>query len=90
MSRQVQILVEGRVQGVFFRAATQKKALQLSVQGFVRNLPDSRVEIIAAGPSLAISSLIEWCNKGPKLARVQQVIVNPIASGEIFSGFEIR
>ncbi|MDP6476716.1 MAG: acylphosphatase, partial [Nitrospinaceae bacterium] len=61
----VHIIVHGRVQGVFFRASTQTRALELSLVGWVRNLPDSSVEIHAEGDRENLELLIEWCRQGP-------------------------
>lgn len=90
MTRRVHILVSGRVQGVFFRANTQEVAQRLGLSGYVRNLPDGRVEVVAEGEEGALRKLLEWCHEGPPLARVERVEVrweNP--TGE-FSGFHIR
>jgi len=90
MTRRVHITVSGRVQGVFFRANTQEVAQRLGLSGYVRNLPDGRVEVVAEGDEGALQKLIDWCHQGPPLARVERVEVrweNP--TGE-FSGFRIR
>lgn len=90
MTRRVHITVSGRVQGVFFRANTQEVAQRLGLVGYVRNLPDGRVEVVAEGDEEALRKLIDWCHEGPSLARVERVEVrweNP--TGE-FSGFHIR
>lgn len=88
--RSVQILVSGRVQGVYFRAFTQKTAKKLAVNGFVRNLADGRVEVVADSTVDAIEKLITWCHKGPLIAKVTQVEVVDITPTECFSKFEIR
>ncbi len=67
------IRVRGKVQGVFFRASTQKKAQELGVQGFVRNEPDGNVYIEAEGDAQALEQLAAWCKTGPERARVEQV-----------------
>jgi acylphosphatase len=66
-------LVSGRVQGVGFRYATAEKALNLGVKGYVRNLPDRRVEVLACGEERAVSALRNWLWQGPQLARVSDV-----------------
>ncbi|MGZ4957981.1 MAG: acylphosphatase [Methylomonas sp.] len=90
MSGCLHIVVKGRVQGVYFRAYTQKQAVKLNVSGFVRNLADGSVEIVASGEPDALRQLVSWCHKGPMLAKVSQVIANQYQSGEMFDGFEIR
>lgn len=67
------IHITGRVQGVFFRASTQKKALQLNLTGFVQNQPDGSVYIEAKGSRHNLQQLIDWCHQGPRFARVQSV-----------------
>ncbi len=71
----VHIYVSGRVQGVFYRSNTRRKALELGITGWVRNLPDGRVEIVAEGEREKLLSLIEWCRRGPPLARVEDLEV---------------
>lgn len=61
-------VVHGRVQGVFFRASTQKKARALGLTGWVRNLPDGTVEVLAVGPRPALEALLAWLHEGPPLA----------------------
>jgi acylphosphatase len=90
MSECLQIIVKGRVQGVYFRAYTQKQAVKLNVKGFVRNLADGSVEIVACGHPEELQKLVAWCHKGPILAKVSQVIANPYDAGEHFEVFEIR
>lgn len=65
--------VSGRVQGVGFRYATAEKALNLGVKGYVRNLPDRRVEVLACGEERAVNALRNWLWQGPQLARVSDV-----------------
>jgi len=64
------IIVHGKVHGVYFRASTRAKALQLSLTGWVRNLPNGTVEVHAEGSRDSIDKLIKWCQKGPPLAKV--------------------
>jgi len=84
------IIVKGKVQGVYFRAFTQKQAIKLNVNGFVRNLANGDVEIVAEGDRAPLQALVSWCHKGPLLARVSQVVANPHPPGEVFESFEIR
>jgi acylphosphatase len=65
--------VSGRVQGVGFRYATADQALNLGVTGYVRNLPDRRVEVMACGEERAVNALRNWLWQGPQLARVSEV-----------------
>ena len=68
-------LVAGRVQGVYYRAATADEAARLSLDGWVKNLADGRVEVVAAGEPAAIAALARWLWKGPPAARVDSVYV---------------
>ena len=66
-------LVSGRVQGVWFRAATRDKATGLGLSGHAVNLPDGRVEVVAFGAEAALDELAAWLWQGPELARVTEV-----------------
>jgi len=90
MIRRVNILVSGRVQGVYFRAFTQKKARQLAIRGNVKNLPDGRVEIIAEAEHAILEPFIQWCHKGPVTARVDHVEIIELQPGEKLTSFEIK
>ena len=73
----VRCRVEGRVQGVFFRASTQREAQQLGINGYARNLPDGSVEVLACGSETAVARLKEWLRVGPPAARVTAVVCQP-------------
>lgn len=83
------IFVSGIVQGVFFRANTKEKANELKINGWVRNLPDGRVEILAEGDEEKIQKLIEWCWKGPEFAKVENVHATYKKFSGKFNSFEI-
>jgi acylphosphatase len=80
-------MVAGRVQGVWFRAATRERALALHLQGFARNLGDGGVEVVAVGADAAIDELEQWLWQGPPLAKVAQVERLPLATDVGFEGF---
>jgi len=67
------MLVHGRVQGVFFRQATADEARALGLRGWVRNLVNGDVEIMAEGPRRELKILAAWANQGPRMARVTGV-----------------
>lgn len=73
MTKRVHLFVSGRVQGVYFRAHTHKKARALALAGWVRNLPDGRVEIVAEGVEENIASFLDWVRLGPPASRVEDV-----------------
>ena len=90
MSRNaIRCLVEGRVQGVFYRASTAEKAASLSVDGWVRNLPDGRVEVVIAGEPAAVERLTAWLWEGPSGALVTAVAVEEFAE-PVGSGFRVE
>lgn len=66
-------VVSGRVQGVYFRESTKRQAQQLNITGWVKNLPDGRVEFTACGETATVMTLLEWLKKGPLLAKVTSV-----------------
>lgn len=69
------VIVEGRVQGVFFRAHTQEMAELLNLTGWVKNRRDGRVEALFEGEKARVQQMIEWCHRGPSEARVTKVLV---------------
>ena len=73
ITRRLRIL--GRVQGVFFRESMRERAEQLKVTGWVRNCPDGTVEAIAQGDAFMVGRLIEWAQRGPAAAKVDNVEV---------------
>ena len=84
------LVVEGYVQGVFFRASTQEKARELDVSGWVRNRWGGTVEVLAEGESEHVVALIEWCRHGPPGAHVTDVRVEEEPYQGEFKGFSIR
>lgn len=67
------LIIQGKVQGVFYRASTRKMAKELGITGWVRNTPEGYVEIMAHGVDEQVKQFVEWCKKGPSRARVDQV-----------------
>ena len=84
------IFVSGRVQGVFFRENTRKKAQKLEVAGWVRNLPDGRVEAVFEGEKSKVEELINRTKKGSLIARVDELKVILEEYKEEFDNFEIK
>ncbi|MCB9477058.1 MAG: acylphosphatase [Deltaproteobacteria bacterium] len=83
------LYISGRVQGVWYRGSTQSRAAALGLDGWVRNLPDGRVEAHVQGPQGKVNELIAWCRQGPPAAIVDDVEVRWVDVGK-FSGFEVR
>jgi len=69
----VHLVVSGRVQGVNYRSNAQRKASQLCLVGWVRNLPDGGVEAVAEGPGEKVEEFLDWCKRGPILAYISDV-----------------
>lgn len=80
--------ISGRVQGVFFRYRAAEEARSEGLTGWVRNLPDGRVEAVFEGPAEAVDRLVAWCRRGPQGARVEEVQAQP-EEAEGLRGFEI-
>ncbi len=75
--KRVRVTVSGRVQGVFFRATCARLARDAGLGGYVRNLPDGRLEAAFEGEELAVDAIVDWCRRGPDLALVDSVEVVP-------------
>lgn len=85
----IHCFVSGRVQGVWYRASTQKVAYALGLTGWVRNLPDGRVEVVACGEKEKVSQLYTWLQRGPELAKVAAVSYMEI-TWQLYESFEVR
>ena len=86
----VHIKVVGLVQGVFFRANTQKTAKALELLGWIRNMPDGSVEIVAEGRKQALDELVSWCRKGPPSSRIDKVSADFGKAENEFTNFKIE
>jgi acylphosphatase len=84
------LLVSGRVQGVGFRWFTEREALKRGVEGYVRNLPDGRVEVWAQSSETVVAEFCERLRVGPAAARVDDVEVRPVSVDSSLSAFEVR
>jgi acylphosphatase len=90
MAARVHLLISGRVQGVGFRWATQREGSRLGLRGWVRNLADGRVEVVAEGAEAQVEELVEWCRQGPAGARVSEVVVERGEAEGQSGGFRIE
>lgn len=86
----VHIFVSGKVQRVFFRQATKEKADEFSISGWVRNLPDDRVEAIFEGDKDGVEKMVEWARHGPRFANVENFLSGQEDYTGEFKTFEIR
>ena len=84
------VFVEGRVQGVFFRANTCEEALSLGIAGWVRNCADGRVEAVFEGKEELVQKMIDWCHVGPQGALVRNVNVKWEEPSREFKTFSIK
>ena len=90
MEARIHVLVSGKVQGVFYRANTRLLANELGVKGWIKNLQDGNVEIIAEGRKNALDKLIEFCNRGPVGAKVENVDVSWDKPKKEFDIFDVK
>jgi acylphosphatase len=84
------VYVSGQVQGVFFRDSARERAEQLGLAGWVKNLPDGRVEAVFDGPPEKVREMIQWCEQGPSHATVEDVDAEFEEPHEDLEGFEVR
>ncbi|ARV60095.1 acylphosphatase [Nostocales cyanobacterium HT-58-2] len=85
----VHVFISGRVQGVGYRYSTVDTASQLGLTGWVRNLPDGRVEAVFEGSQSVVEEMIRWCYQGPPAAMVKDVLVE-YEEPEGLRGFDVR
>lgn len=83
------LIIEGRVQGVFFRDSARRQALSVGVTGWVRNRPDGTVEAVVEGPEDRVGQFVAWCRRGPSAARVDRVQQAPETWTGEFDSFHV-
>ena len=83
------LIIEGRVQGVWFRESTRREAASLGVSGWVRNRPEGTVEVVAEGMEEKVKKLVSWCHHGPSSALVREVYEKEEEWVGEFDGFDI-
>jgi len=84
------IFVLGKVQGVFFREKTKKKAEEFGVSGWVKNLKDGRLEVVFEGEPEKVEKMIKWAKRGPFFAKVENFDLTWETCTDEFNEFEIR
>ncbi len=87
---QTKVIVTGRVQGVFYRAETQKAANKLKVKGYVKNLANGSVKAVFEGEKKAVAQMVQWCHKGSPGSMVDHVKAEDLKVLSDFKTFEIR
>lgn len=90
MKSRVHIFVSGKVQGVFFRENTRKKAAEFRLSGFVRNLQNGKVEAVFEGEKEKIKKIIQWIKKGSETAQIENIEIDWQNYKGEFEDFEIR
>jgi acylphosphatase len=85
----IHLIIQGRVQGVFFRASARDLAQSLKLQGWVKNTIGGDVEILASGQPDKLEKFTEWCRQGPPDALVQKVLVTELQEQSLSPGFTI-
>jgi acylphosphatase len=87
--KRAHLFITGHVQGVFFRESTKDEARRHNVRGWVRNLPDGRVEAVLEGEDYGVDAVVQWCHQGPARAKVRHVeVLAEEPTGE-FPAFEV-
>ena len=86
----VHLVISGRVQGVFFRQSSMSFAELNAVDGWVRNRPDGTVEVVAQGSSDDVERFVEWCRKGPEMAKVTSIERTDAEPVSMPVGFYVR
>ncbi|KYK20422.1 acylphosphatase [Thermoplasmatales archaeon SM1-50] len=90
MKIQLHVVISGRVQGVWFRASTKEKADELGLTGWVKNTNDGKVEAMFEGEETKLDKMIDWCWKGPPLAKVSRVEIKQKRHGNQFTDFVVQ
>ena len=90
MNIRVSVTVFGRVQGVAFRHYTSMRAMELGVNGWVRNLPDGSVAGVFEGDENAVNALVDWCRQGPPAAVVERLDLSREVCTGGFRDFSIK
>ena len=88
--KRIHLIVHGDVQGVFYRSNTRKKASELGLKGYVKNLPDGTVEVVAEGSENKLNELINFCKNKPGYSNVDKVEVKEEKVTNEFRDFEVR
>lgn len=86
--KSVRVIISGHVQGVWYRAWTEKGATALGLNGWVRNLSDGTVEAVFSGYEAAVDEMVQACYTGPRRADVKEILVEPCDPPD--DGFAVR
>jgi acylphosphatase len=86
----IHAIVEGKVQGVFFRAYTRDEAEKLGLSGWVRNQPDGSVEALISGDARNVDGMLKWLETGSPMSQVSRVIIEPVQQPATTKDFVIK
>ena len=87
---QYEIIVTGRVQGVWFRKYTQERANELGIKGWVKNTPDGNVLVIAQADKKDLNTFMDFLKIGPPMARVGKIYTSEMNVSTIFDNFSVK
>ncbi len=90
MIKQAILIIQGRVQGVFFRDSARRQARKLGLTGWVGNQDDGTVKVVAEGKEAGLNQFIKWCYNGPMIARVDKIDIKWQEAAGQFEKFEIK
>ncbi|MFT5511934.1 MAG: acylphosphatase [Bacteroidia bacterium] len=90
MDKRVQITITGRVQGVFFRHYTEKKAIELGLVGYVMNQRNGTVFVDVQGDTESLKTMTDWCHEGSPISHVEEVTTETAELDVHFNRFEIK
>jgi acylphosphatase len=90
MKINVNVLIYGKVQGVWFRASTKKKADEIGLTGWVKNRTDGCVEAVFEGEEKQVNKMINWCRQGPPLSNVKKIEIKNQKLDNKINGFHIK
>lgn len=85
----VQLLIKGKVQGVFYRASAKEVAKEIGITGWISNSENGDVEAIVSGTQTQLDAFITWCQHGPKRAEVSEVVISKVED-QNFKNFSIN
>ncbi|MBI2663868.1 acylphosphatase [Candidatus Woesearchaeota archaeon] len=88
--KRIHMIISGRVQGVLYRDFARREAEKLDISGYVKNLGDGNVEVVAEGAEDALNQFVKACKKGPLMAFVRNIDVKESAATAEFDGFDVR
>ena len=90
MPTSLKLLINGRVQGIGYRAFAEKQAEVHDIKGYVKNLPDGRVEVVATGDKMDLDNFIDKLRKGPAFSLVRDIEIDETSLTENFKDFRIE